>query len=102
MAEPVSISIGVIFQHTVVAIFGGIAHAINKHRNGMSKTFMDFLLLTIMSSFFGVIFGFIAIHFFPMSEYLTLSIAGTGGWLGIEATGILIEFVKKMFGIRDR
>lgn len=102
MAEPVSISASIILQHTLVAIFGGIAHAINKHRNGMSKTFMDFFLLTILSSFFGVMFGFIAIHFFPSSEYLTLSIAGTGGWLGIEATGILIDFVKKMFGLRDK
>lgn len=96
MAEP-TISVTYIAQHATVAFFGGIAHAINKHRNGESKTFMDFVLLTILSSFFGVLFGFIAIHFYPESEYLTMAVAGTGGWLGIESTAILVEFLKNRF-----
>jgi len=96
MAEP-TISVSYIVQHSMIAFFGGVAHAINKHRNGDSKTFMDFVLLTILSSFFGVLFGFIGIHFYPNSEYLTMAIAGTGGWLGIESTGILVEFLKKRF-----
>lgn len=82
-------------KHCIVALFGGIAHAINKHRTGESKTVTDFILLTILSSFFGVIFGLLSISLFPNNEYLTLAIAGTGGWLGIESSGILISIVSK-------
>lgn len=102
MADPSSLSAGYILQHTVVALFGGVAHAINKHRNGQSKTMVDFILLAVLSSFFGVLAGFIAIHFFPTSEYLTLSIAGTGGWLGVEMTPILVDFIKKLFNVNQK
>lgn len=95
MSEPVStISLSYVLQHTIIAIFGGFAHAINKYRNGQSKTPMDFFLLTILSSFFGVLFGFISIHLYPTSEYLTMAIAGTGGWMGIESIGMLMTFIK--------
>lgn len=98
MAEPISsISVSYVFQHAVIALFGGIANAINKHRTGESKTLMDFIALAIMSSFFGVLFGFIAIHTYPNSEYLTMAVAGTGGWLGIESTGLLTDFIKSRF-----
>lgn len=96
MADP-TISLTYIAQHAMVAFFGGITHAINKHRNGQSKTFMDFILLTIMSSFFGVLFGFLGIHFFPNSEYLTMALAGTGGWLGVESMGFILEVIKNKF-----
>lgn len=95
MSEHLSTS--VITNHTIIALFGGITHAINKHRNGESKTMIDFILLTIMSSFFGVLFGFIAISLYPNNEYLTMAVAGTGGWLGIESSGILFDFISKRF-----
>ena len=84
-------------NHFIIAFFGGLSHAINKHRNGESKTMVDFILLTVMSSFFGVLFGFMAISLYPNNEYLTMAVAGTGGWLGIESSGILFDFVGKKF-----
>lgn len=93
MSEPLSTA--AVANHFIIAFFGGLTHAINKHRNGESKTMTDFILLTIMSSFFGVLFGFIAISLYPNNEYLTLAIAGSGGWFGIESTGILFNIIAK-------
>lgn len=93
MSEPLSTA--AVTNHFIIAFFGGLAHAINKHRNGESKTMTDFILLTIMSSFFGVLFGFIALSLYPSNEYLTLAIAGSGGWFGIESTGILFNIISR-------
>lgn len=98
MFETTSITAGALTKHGIIALLGGIAHAINKHRMGQTKNFLDFIALAFMSAFFGVIFGFIALSI-SANEYVTLSIAGTGGWLGIESTGMLIDFVRKMFGL---
>jgi uncharacterized membrane protein YqgA involved in biofilm formation len=100
MSEPIVATTTYVFQHAVIAILGGLAHAINKHRTGESKTVADFLLLAIMSSFFGVLFGFLAIHFYPESEYLTMAVSGIGGWLGTESTGVLVAFLSKRFGVK--
>lgn len=92
MSEPLSTT--AIVNHSIIALFGGLTHAINKHRNGESKTMLDFILLTIMSSFFGVMFGFIAISLYPTNEYLTMAVAGSGGWFGIESTGVLFSIIS--------
>lgn len=100
MTEPTStISITVILKHGVIAVFGGIAHAINAHRQGESKGVLDFMLLAVLSSFFGILFGFIALHFLGSNEYATLSVSGIGGWLGIESTGLLIELLRHMLNL---
>lgn len=90
------LSLSLIAKHAIVAVFGGVAHAINKQRNGQTKGVMDFILLVVLSSFFGVIFGLLAVNFYPSNEYLTLAVAGAGGWLGIESTGILIDTIRKI------
>lgn len=93
MSEPLSTA--AVTNHFIIALFGGLAHAINKHRNGESKNMIDFILLTIMSSFFGVLFGFIAISLYPNNEYLTMAVAGSGGWFGVESTGLLLNIIAK-------
>lgn len=89
-----------VFKHALLAIFGGFAHAINAQRNGQTKNLMDFILLTLLSSFFGVLFGLIGLAILPNNEYLTLALAGTGGWLGIEGAAILIDFAKRALKIQ--
>jgi len=74
--------------HATVALFGAIVHASNAHRNGTSKGLLDFALLTVMSSFSGVIFALIAFQFFD-NPYMTLAIAGSGGFLGVEGLTII-------------
>lgn len=95
MAEPVTtgLTIGVIIKHGMLAIFGAMVHAISAHRTGKSKGFADFVLLTIMSSFSGIIFGLIALQFLD-NEYLTLAATGSGGWLGVEGLTILAAKIR--------
>lgn len=90
MAEPITatLTIGTILKHGFLALFGALAHAINMHRNGQSKGFMDFVLLAVMSSFSGVIFALLALQFFN-NEYITLAAAGSGGFLGVEGLTVL-------------
>lgn len=74
--------------HGAIAFFGAVVHAARAHRKGDSKGFMDFFLLTVMSSFSGVIFALIAFQAFD-NPYITLAIAGSGGFLGVEGLTIL-------------
>lgn len=97
MSEPITttLTLGAILKHALLAMFGALAHAISVHRSGGSKGFVDFLLLTLMSSFSGVIFALIALQFFN-NEYLTLAAAGSGGFLGVEGLTVLAGKVRDM------
>ena len=50
-----------------------------------------------MSSFSGVMFALVAVSYLPDQAYLTTAIAGTGGYIGVEGMGLLVEFLKKKF-----
>jgi len=81
-------SYGTMLSHGAIAFFGALAHAINAHRNGKTKGLVDFALLTIMSSFSGVVFALVASWAFD-SFYLTLAMSGAGGFLGVEGLTVL-------------
>ena len=93
---PEQIPTAQIFTHGAIAFFGAITHALSAHRKGQSKTFADFISLTLMSSFSGVMFSLVGLHLFAGDTYATLAMAGTGGFLGVEGMGWLVEKVKKM------
>lgn len=94
MQEPISST--VIAFHGVAALFGAIVHAAKAYQNGQSKTWLDFLVLTTMASFSGVMFALIGLHFFGGNSYLTMAMAGTGGFLGVEGMSIIIDRVKDL------
>lgn len=82
--------------HGVVAVFGAVVHAAQAHRSGQSKTLTDFFMLTVMSSFSGVMFALIALYTFPDQHYLTLAMAGTGGFLGVEGMTFIVDRVRQV------
>lgn len=82
-------------KHALLAGFGALAHAINAHRTGKTKGPVDFVLLTIMSSFSGVMFALVALHTFE-NQYITLAAAGSGGFLGVEGMTILSYKIRDM------
>lgn len=92
MHEPLSSS--VVMTHGIIAIFGAVVHAAQSHRNGHSKTFLDFIVLTLMSSFSGAMFALIGLQFFSEQVYFTMAMAGTGGYLGVEGMTIIVNMVK--------
>lgn len=86
-----------IATHGAVAFFGALVHALNAQRNGGTKSVIDVITLTVISSFSGVMFALIGLHFFGEGSYFTLAIAGSGGFLGVEGMGIVVKIVKKAF-----
>lgn len=92
MHEPVSTTS--LLAHGSLAFFGAVVHALNAHRSGKSKTPADFIALTLMSSFSGVMFALIAFTLSPDNIYLTMAIAGTGGFLGIEGMALIVDRVR--------
>lgn len=92
MIEPISTTQVVV--HGSLAVFWAIVHALNAHRNGKSKSFLDFIILVIMSSFTGVMFTLIAFHLFPSATYLLFAMSWAGGYLGVEWMGMVVEFIK--------
>ena len=93
MNEPITTT--QIIIHGGLALFGAVTHALNAHRRGESKTFLDFIALTLMSSFSGVMFAVVALHFFQGQAYISMAIAGTGGFLGVEGMGLIVEKLKR-------
>lgn len=85
-----------IFTHGAIAFFGAVTHALSAHRKGQSKSLADFVSLTLMSSFSGVMFSLIGLHLFAGDAYITLAMAGTGGFLGVEGMAWVVEKLKKM------
>lgn len=84
----------IIVVHGALAVFGAMVHAAKAHRDGTSKTVIDFLTLTAMSSFSGVMFALLGLHMFGEQSYLTMAMAGTGGFLGVESMTIVINRIK--------
>jgi hypothetical protein len=91
----IAISTKAVALHGVAALFGAFAHALNAHRSGSSKTWLDFLSLFIISSFAGTMFFLLGFYMFGQDNYLTIVMGGSGGWLGIEGLSFLVSFVKK-------
>lgn len=95
VTEPISTS--AIVVHWALAIFWAIVHALTAHRNGTSKTFIDFCILVTISSFTWVMFTLLAFHFFPASIYLTWASAWFGWFIGVEWMGIVAAVLKAKF-----
>lgn len=92
-----------LIAHGMIALFGAFVHASRVYRNGGTKNLLDFIVLTIMSSFSGVMFSLIGLHYFGESSYLTLALAGTGGFLGVEGMTFVVEYIRdKVFNIQNK
>lgn len=91
------IASGALAKHGAVAFFGALVHALNAQRNGETKNFIDVVTLTIISSFSGVMFAFIGLHFFSEGSYMTLALAGSGGFLGVEGMTVVVKILRKSF-----
>ena len=83
--------------HGILAVFGAIVHTSKAHREGKSKNLLDFILLTLMSSFSGVIFALVGFQTFGSDSYLTLAMAGTGGFVGVEGMTFITTYLMDRF-----
>ena len=81
--------------HGAIACFGAVVHAARAHRAGTAKTLFDFITLAFMSSFTGAMFALLGLQFIPDQQYLTLALAGTGGYMGVEGMALVIDRIKE-------
>lgn len=86
----------IVMKHGAIAFFGAMVQALIEHREGRSKTLTDFLILTVVGSFAGVMFGLFALNFFPNNLYVSLSITGAGAVLGKEGLKFLSHKILDM------
>jgi hypothetical protein len=49
-----------------------------------------------MSSFSGVMFALLGLYMFGDSSYLTMAMAGTGGFLGVEGMTMVVDHVRSI------
>lgn len=90
-----NIPIATLIAHGGIALFGGLVHSLDRHRRGMTKNLFDVFILTIISSFSGIIFALLALSMFE-NQYLTMAIAGSGGYLGIEGLSVVTKRLQDM------
>lgn len=91
-----SYSIAPFITHGILALFGAVVHASKAYRAGQTKNFLDFAALTLMSSFSGVMFALMGLYMFGNSSYLTMAMAGTGGFLGVEGMTIIVDRIRNL------
>jgi FtsH-binding integral membrane protein len=75
-----------------VALFGGLANALND--GSENKSIGHIVALTIGGGFSGIVFGFLACHYFGEQQYIVTAIAGAGGVLGVKGLKGISEKVK--------
>ena len=83
--------------HGLLALFGAFTHAAVSYRSGGTKSFGDFMILVVISSFSGVMFALMGAEFFGPDSYRTLAMTGTGGFIGIEGMTWVTTFIKSKF-----
>lgn len=88
-------SLTTLLAHGVAAIFGGLTHALNAQRKGTTKGWSDVLVLTVISSFSGVVFALVSLYMFD-NLYITIAAAGSGGFLGVEGLAVIAKRVQDM------
>ncbi len=94
-----SLSLSIFIKHGIIAFFGALVQALVERREGRSKTFADLVILTIIGSFAGVIFGLLALNFFPHNQYISLAITGAGAVLGKEGLKVVANKLLDMLRI---
>lgn len=92
MLEPISSS--QVLTHASLAFFWAIVHALNAHRQGTSKTLLDWLILTIMSSFTWVMFTLVWLYIFPTATYLLFAMSGAGWYVWVEWMSFILWIIK--------
>ena len=83
-------------MHGIIALFGAVVHALTAYRDGKSKSWVDHIMLSIIASFSGVMFGLAGIYWFGAGSYPALLITGVGGYIGPPGMSYLTDYVFKL------
>lgn len=97
MGEPTStLSVSLFLKMAAMAMFASIIHAMQQYRTGGSKNRLDLFILASISFFFGIVSGLL-VHHLVGEQPMLFGIIGVSGWLGIEMSSVLTNFIKSKF-----
>lgn len=82
------------------AALGGVTHTLVEKRKGKVKSFVDGLILSLISGFAGLMWGLIAVHFYPHDIIVVAFVSGLGGYMSLEGIAIGVNYLKKKFFIK--
>lgn len=102
MNEPItSVAISKAIMYGLVALFGGIVHALIAHRKGLTKGWVDVIALTFISGFAGAMWILVAIYFQPQNEIVHLFAGGMGGYLSTEGLAMLVNSLRNYIASKN-
>jgi len=78
-----------------MAALGGLVHSLVEFRGGKTKGWKDFIALSVVSGFAGIMWSLLALTYFPNNIYLISFAAGMGGYLSVEGMALLMVTIKK-------
>jgi len=78
-----------------MAALGGLVHSLVAFRGGKTKGWRDFIALSIVSGFAGIMWSLLALSYFPENIYLISFAAGMGGYLSVEGMALLVATLEK-------
>jgi len=82
------------------AILGGVTHALVEKRKGGIKNFVDGVILSFISGFAGLMWGLVAVHFYPSDIVVVAFASGLGGFMSLEGIAIGVNYLKNKFLIK--
>ena len=92
-----TLSLSVWIKLAGMALFAAIAHALNKHRTGQTKSVSDVVILGFIAFFFGIVSGLLAFTMVGGDTPTFYGVIGVAGWLGVEMSSILTNFISNKF-----
>jgi hypothetical protein len=98
MTEPITstvISKWIVF--TLWAALGGITHALVEKRKGGIKDLLDGFILALISGFAGLMWGLLALKFYPNDMVIVSFASGLGGFMSLEGLAIMSTYIKNKF-----
>ena len=85
---------------TMWAILGGITHALTEKRKGGITSLTDGIILSFISGFAGMMWGLLAMKFYPQDLILIAFASGMGGFASLEGLAIILSYFKNKFLIK--
>lgn len=79
---------------TTWAMLGGITHALVEKRKGGIKNLLDGVILSLISGFAGLMWGLLAMKFYPGDLVVLAFSAGMGGFASLEGLAMIVTYFK--------
>jgi hypothetical protein len=101
MTEPItSATISKWIILTLWSALGGITHALVEKRKGGVKDLLDGFILALISGFAGLMWGLVAIKFYPNDVIMVSFASGLGGFMSLEGLAIMATYIKNKFYVK--